>query len=59
MIAADSCLGSIPEGMHSKLAKFLEANNHKEKAFEITKDNDHKFDLAVQLSKIKCAFEIA
>lgn len=45
--------------MHSKLAKFLEANGHKEQAFLVTKDNDHKFDLAIHLSKIAEAFEIA
>mmetsp|Transcript_25302 Transcript_25302/g.19054 ORF Transcript_25302/g.19054 Transcript_25302/m.19054 type:complete len:232 (-) Transcript_25302:572-1267(-) len=42
----------IPVAYHSKLAKFLEANDQKEKAFEITPDEDHKFELAISLSKI-------
>ena len=28
-------------------------------AFEITPDQDHKFDLAIQLNKTDAAFEIA
>lgn len=49
----------IPETFHSKLAKFLEANNQRELAFEITPDKDHKFDLALTLNKIEHAFAIA
>jgi hypothetical protein len=41
------------------LAKFLEVNNQKEMAFKITPDNDHKFELALQLNKVKEAAEIA
>lgn len=37
----------------------MEANNQKELAFEITPDKDHKFDLAITLSKIEDAFNIA
>jgi coatomer subunit beta' len=59
LLAAEAYINDIPEGVHSKLAKFLEANGHKEKAFYVTKDNDHKFDLAISLSKIAEAFEIA
>ena len=49
----------MPEAAYSKLAKFLEANNHKEMAFKITPDNDTKFELALQLNKVKEAAEIA
>lgn len=49
----------IPVTFHSKLAKFLEANNQKDLAFEITPDKDHKFDLALQLNKIEDASSIA
>jgi coatomer subunit beta' len=49
----------IPITFHSKLAKFLEANNQKEMAFDITPDKDHKFDLALQLNKIEEASSIA
>jgi len=44
---AQAYFKDIPVAFHSKLAKFLEANNQKELAFEITPDKDHKFDLAL------------
>ena len=50
---------SIPESFHGKLAKFLEANNQKEMAFELTPDQDHKFDLAITLNYVDAAKKIA
>jgi len=49
----------VPETQYTKLAKFLEANDKKDMAFEITPDQDHKFDLAIALNKTEAAFEIA
>ena len=49
----------IPESHYTKLAKFLEANERKDMAFEITPDQDHKFDLAISLNKTDEAFKIA
>jgi len=49
----------IPDTHYSKLAKFLESNDRKDMAFEITPDQDHKFDLAIHLNKTDAAFEIA
>ena len=49
----------IPESHYGKLARFLEANDKKARAFEITPDMDHKFDLAIALNKTEAAFEIA
>jgi len=49
----------VPEHQHAKLAKFLESNDKKELAFQITPDPDHKFDLAIQLNKTEQAFQIA
>ena len=49
----------IPETQYNKLAKFLESNDRKEMAFDITPDQDHKFDLAIALNKNDAAFEIA
>ena len=59
MHGAKEFFKDIPEAFHSKLAKFLEANEQKELAFEITPDQDHKFDLALGLNKIEEAFIIA
>jgi coatomer subunit beta' len=44
---AQAFFKDIPISFHSKLAKFLEANNQKELAFDITPDQDHKFDLSL------------
>jgi coatomer subunit beta' len=49
----------IPEAQYGKLARFLEANDRKKMAFDITPDQDHKFDLAVALNKPEEAFKIA
>mmetsp|Transcript_32730 Transcript_32730/g.31956 ORF Transcript_32730/g.31956 Transcript_32730/m.31956 type:complete len:173 (+) Transcript_32730:1240-1758(+) len=49
----------IPSTYHSKIAKFLEANDQKELAFDITPDQDHRFELAVTLNKIDEAYKIA
>jgi coatomer subunit beta' len=49
----------IPQSHYNKLAKFLETNGQRETAFEITPDQDHKFDLAITLNKTDDAFKIA
>lgn len=49
----------MPESQYTKLAKFLESNDRKEMAFNLTPDQDHKFDLAISLNKTDAAFEIA
>jgi len=41
------------------MAKFLEANNQKQMAFDLTPDKDHKFDLAIQLNYVEAAKNIA
>jgi coatomer subunit beta' len=56
---AEIYLKDIPESHYSKLAKFLENNDKKDLAFEITPDQDHKFDLAISLNKTDAAMEIA
>jgi hypothetical protein len=37
----------------------LEANGKKEMAFELTPDQDHKFDLALALNRVEEAHKIA
>jgi coatomer subunit beta' len=56
---AQAFFKEVPESQHSKLAKFLEANNQKEMAFAVTPDKDHKFELALGLNKVEDAFGIA
>lgn len=52
-------LSNIPEKYMDKLAKFLDSIDLKEAAFEIVRDIDHKFELALQLNRIKDAHSIA
>ena len=56
---AQSLVPTIPESFHGKLAKFLELNNQKELAFQITPDLDHKFELAIALNHVEVAQGIA
>ncbi|OMJ89059.1 hypothetical protein SteCoe_8885 [Stentor coeruleus] len=56
---AEAIFPSIPENYHNKCAKFLDSLGYKEEAMAITTDKDHKFDLALQLSNLEEAYEIA
>ena len=56
---AEAIFPNIPESYHNKCAKFLDSLGYKEEAMAITTDKDHKFDLALQLSNLEEAFEIA
>lgn len=50
---------AVPPEAHLKLAKFLEANDYKEIAYELTPDATHKLDLAVELGKLSPALDLA
>ena len=52
-------IDQVPENHISKIAKFLESMNHKEIAYHVTIDEEHKFDLAISLNKIRDAYKIA
>ncbi|CAD7062085.1 unnamed protein product [Tilletia caries] len=57
--AASTMLESVPLDQRNKLARFLETQDHKELALQVTQDPDHKFDLAVSLDDFDTALEIA
>lgn len=59
MDEANKFFSQIPDTHYTKLAKFLETNDHKDLAFKITPDQDHKFDLAISLNKHQEAYAIA
>ncbi|KAF8306767.1 coatomer protein [Clavulina sp. PMI_390] len=59
MEAANEILPSIPTEMRNKLARFLDSQNLKEQALELTTDPDHKFELAISLNNIESALDIA
>lgn len=43
----------------SRIARFLESQDLKELALDITSDDDQRFDLSIQLGKLDIATEIA
>ena len=43
----------------NQLARFLDQQNLKEQAFSIVTDQEHKFDLALQLGKVDIAYLLA
>ncbi|KAF8940248.1 hypothetical protein BGZ58_007259 [Dissophora ornata] len=59
METAASLLPRVPHSQLNKIARFLEAQEHKELALEISTDPDHKFDLAIQLGRLDLAVTIA
>ncbi|KAF8583901.1 coatomer beta [Ramaria rubella] len=59
MEAAAELLPSIPKEHRNKVARFLETQDLKELALQVTTDTDHKFDLSLQLDDLDGALEIA
>jgi coatomer subunit beta' len=49
----------IADSEKNKIARFLEAQGHRELALEISKDHEHRFDLALALNDLKIAETIA
>lgn len=56
---ATELLQTIPEGEKTKIARFLEAQGYTELALEVSKDPDHRFELALNLNDLATAEEIA
>ena len=56
--AANELLAVIPEGEYTTIARFLESQGFKEEALEVTTDDDHKFDLSLELGKIDIAHSL-
>ena len=57
--SASEILESVPPEQRNRLARFLETQELKELALEISTDPDHKFDLAIQLDDLETALRIA
>ncbi|KAG8937127.1 hypothetical protein FRC02_006327 [Tulasnella sp. 418] len=57
--SAQELLPSVPVEQRNKVARFLEAQNLKELALDVSTDPDHRFDLAVQLGDLETALSIA
>ncbi|KAK7901019.1 Coatomer subunit beta' [Exophiala xenobiotica] len=57
--AAQELLLEIPADQMNKIARFLEAQGHKELALEVATDPEHRFELALGLNNLAVALEIA
>eukprot|EP00009_Paramoeba_aestuarina_P002379 CAMPEP_0201507694 /NCGR_PEP_ID=MMETSP0161_2-20130828/1285_1 /ASSEMBLY_ACC=CAM_ASM_000251 /TAXON_ID=180227 /ORGANISM="Neoparamoeba aestuarina, Strain SoJaBio B1-5/56/2" /LENGTH=988 /DNA_ID=CAMNT_0047902129 /DNA_START=135 /DNA_END=3101 /DNA_ORIENTATION=- len=56
---ARGLLDTIPNEYRSRIAQFLESQDLKEEALEVATDPDHKFEIAIQLNKLRVAYELA
>ncbi|CAG8517548.1 3729_t:CDS:10, partial [Cetraspora pellucida] len=56
---AEQLLPSIPADQRNRIARFLESQDLKELALDVSTDIEHKFELAIQLNKLDVAVEIA
>lgn len=57
--AAEILERDIADAEKNKIARFLEAQGHKELALEVSKDAEHRFDLALALGQLEIAHDIA
>ena len=57
--AAAEILPSVPSEQRNRIARFLETQDLKELALEVSTDPDHKFDLAIQLDDLDTALTLA
>jgi coatomer subunit beta' len=58
-VTADKVLPTIPKDQRARVAHFLEKQGFKKQALAVTTDPEHKFDLALQLSDLLVAYQIA
>jgi len=56
--AAQAALKNIPENQMNKLAHFLESQDLKELALQVSRDPEHRFELALHCKKLHLAKEI-
>lgn len=56
---AAKLLPDVPLDQRTRIAKFLQSQNRLEDALAITTDEDHRFELAIQLARLDVALEIA
>lgn len=55
---ANKLLHKVPEEFHDRLARFLDNRGFKEQAMQVTADNDHKFELALELGDLEGAIAL-
>jgi len=53
--AAAGFFAQLPESLHTRVARFLQNQGYLDKALEVSKDDEHCFELAMQLGKLEQA----
>jgi len=56
---ADQVLSTVPKEERTRVAHFLEKQGYRQQALAVTMDNEHKFDLALQLGNLPICYELA
>jgi len=56
---ADRVLPTVPKEQRTRVAHFLEKQGFKKQALAVSSDAEHKFDLAIQLGDLDCAYSLA
>jgi coatomer subunit beta' len=56
---AEQLFPQIPENYHTRCARYLQSHKLLEDAMEITKDKEHKFELAIELGRLEVAYALA
>ncbi|KAI1733138.1 coatomer WD associated region domain-containing protein [Ditylenchus destructor] len=57
--SANAILKTIPESQCTRVAHFLEKQGFKKQALAVSRDPEHRFELALSLGDLKAAYEIA
>ena len=57
-VTANALLPMIPTSEHSAVARFLESQGFKQEALAVTTDNEHKFELSVDLKRLDIAHKV-
>jgi len=55
---AETYFQQLPESLHNRVARFLENQGFAAEALQISKDDEHRFELATQLGKLQMAADI-
>uniref|UniRef100_A0A7S2FP04 Coatomer subunit beta' n=1 Tax=Alexandrium andersonii TaxID=327968 RepID=A0A7S2FP04_9DINO len=58
LAAAEKFFDQLPESLHNRVARFLENQGHVQEALQVSKDDEHRFELATQLGKLQMAADI-
>jgi len=56
--AAQGYFVQLPESLHNRVARFLENQGYAAEALQISKDDEHRFELATQLGRLQLAADI-